>query len=48
MEDLQDMFIVHTIEEVQVGLRFAPVWLDGRHSKSNMLIQVHHLCCSRA
>lgn len=30
MEDLQDMFIVHTVEEVQVGLHFAPVSLDGR------------------
>lgn len=33
MEDLQDMFIVHTVEEVQVGLRFASVSLEGRYSK---------------
>lgn len=27
MEDLQDMFIVHTIEEVQVGIRILPSML---------------------
>lgn len=45
MEDLQDMFIVHTVEEVQVGSRFAPVLLGG---KSNAIIQMHHLGYSRA
>lgn len=30
MEDLQDMFIVHTVEEVQVGSHLAPVQLEGQ------------------
>lgn len=42
MEDLQDMFIVHTVEEVQVGLHFAIT------ARSNIIIQTLHLCDSRA
>lgn len=32
MEDLQDMFIVHTVEEVQVGFCFTRASLDDRDS----------------
>lgn len=41
MEDLQDMFIVHTVEEVQVGVRFAVITGKGN------IAQVLHLCFSR-
>lgn len=35
MEDLQDMFIVHTVEEVQVGIHFTQVYLDGCSKKQH-------------